>query len=170
MFKLFSILVALAALATSSFAFLVNSDGTITFVNVDPGMYRVFAIGQYSYDFHYDWSIADPEWMMLSDYAWHEYTPLDPTEKICDLSVNEAFFDWRGLQQGGEYVAHSFSATHEYMIETYLDGETRFQIYDPLYWTDNSGYLEVTLSPVPEPATIGILGFGLALIAKRRRK
>lgn len=162
-------LTTLAALAASSSAFLVNSDGSVVTINVSPGTYRVFASGQYSYDYHYGWSIADPEWMMLSDNAWHEYSPLDPSQKICDLSINETFFDWRGLQPGGEYLAHSYSATHEYMVEVYLSGETQFQIYDPLYWTDNSGSLEVTLTPVPEPATMSVLGLGLLAFIKRRR-
>ncbi|MDO8650230.1 MAG: PEP-CTERM sorting domain-containing protein [Candidatus Berkelbacteria bacterium] len=41
-------------------------------------------------------------------------------------------------------------------------------------WTNgdtvDATYSSIVVSPVPEPATIAILGIGLALIAKRRRK
>lgn len=168
--KLFTILGVFAALAAQSFGFSVNSDGSITTINVTPGTYRIFSSGTYVYDFHYDWSNADPEWMQLSDYNWYEYTPLDPTQKICDLSINELFYDWQGKQPGGEYVLHTFSASHNYMIEAYLSGDTEFQIYDPWYYYDNIGSVEVSLELVPEPTTLTIMGLVVLAFIKKRRK
>ncbi len=111
---------------------------------------------------------ADAEWKELDPgQGWVEYDPDPLREPVHDVIIDEVGYDWSGLD-GGSYLPHQFSPTHQYML-TYVGAGVpiELRIYDTQY-SDNSGSLTVTI--VPEPATISVLALGGLTLLRRSRK
>jgi hypothetical protein len=74
---------------------------------------------------------------------------------------------------GGPYqatAADAFAAAPApWQVNLAADGPVTFYWVDDIFG-DNTGGVSIDVSPVPEPASMAVLGLGLAAVARRRRK
>ena len=161
-----AILVLLVTLlALPAFAIYVPADGTAVTVPVTTGWYNLCASGTFffSYPFFPE-EYADAEWEHSSAGNWTE-----TRNYYYHLSVNGSFSEWKGLLPDGTYEEHAFSPTHVYKQVVYAENELTFSIWDS-YYADNTGGLNVTIEPVPEPASLLALGGAVGLLGIIFRK
>ncbi len=103
-------------------------------------LYDIHVEGDYEHA--YAGQRADAEWHQIyADGEWEESAG-DPTH---DLLVDGVEYDWWGLA-AGVYAPHQLSPDHDYRLCYLGDGvPIQFNIYD-VYYGDNSGELQVTIS------------------------
>jgi len=98
---------------------------------------------------------AAPSALDFSSDASRDFASLSP-------SLKQMFFIGDGRRSDG------------ITLQTFVvpDGATRLFLgtMDGYEWNNNSGSLEVTVSAVPEPATLTLVGGGLVLAMRRRRQ
>jgi len=82
--------------------------------------------------------------------------------------IDLAPYDWMGTTDGVDFSVHTYSPSHVYKL--YYEGTgspLNFSISDTHYG-DNSGSLTVTI--IPEPATLSVLALGGLALLRRSRK
>ena len=121
-------------------------------------------------------AIADAEWS--NSYNWAEGGIYDSlATDTLDVVINDAAVDWQGTSDGVTYAPHTFSPTHAYIYRyTGTGSRVNFHVADLFPWGgdctgDNSGFLTVNVTPVPEPSSLIALGALVTpLLAFRRRR
>jgi hypothetical protein len=160
--KWFVFAVLIVLFAAPANAVYIPSDGSVVAVSVpNSGWYNIDASGTWRWGDGPPERYCDAEWIFFNDWeeAWYEYG-FSLQNDLTDLKVNDNLVDWAGLQTSGEYALHSFSPTHQYRTTIYIQDSVHLQIYDTDFH-DNMGGLDVTVTPVPEPSSLLVLGAGL---------
>lgn len=153
----------------------VPADGTIvTSSMLESGqLYRIRAEG--TYDYSWDDLPADAEWhLRQGQTVWEEdfwdYGGGFYIYEELDLLINDIEYDWLGTTNGINFAPHTYSPSHVYILDFMGAGEEislYFYIQD-IEPGDNSGQLTVTISEIPEPTTLILLGLGGLIIGKKR--
>lgn len=141
-------------------------------------LYQFTASGTYSYGPGAD--VADAEWIIgpfFSEY-WTLYAaggPFGESNDILDICINDTSVSWLGTQDGINYSPHTYSSsTHTYKYYFTGTGDpVKFHIADetpfgPDYTGDDSGFLTLTITEVPEPSSAVVVLFGLAAMLVRK--
>ena len=119
-----------------------------------------------------DKAIADAEWWSdhADNWAWKEhFKSHDPDRHDLQFTVGGETVDWLGTTDGVNFSEHTYSPSHVYQLTVTGAGSALdFLIYDSKY-SDNNGSVQVTISEIPEPATMCLLALGGLLIRKRRQ-
>lgn len=115
----------------------------------------------------------DAEWQ-TQPYSniWEEYdstwdtTLWDDAHDVHDMFINNTCIQWLGSNDGLTWTTHTYSPSHIYKLYfTGTGASVKFHIADhvpiesSLTYGDNSGYLTVSIVPVPEPSSILTLLF-----------
>jgi hypothetical protein len=102
-----------------------------------------------------------------NDAAWYTWTYPTGWTEADDLRVNGQSINWLGTVDGENFLPHTFSPSHVYRYYVFgADLPVDFFIYDG-YYPDNSGSLQVNITP--EPATICLLSLGGLAVLRRRK-
>lgn len=138
-------------------------------------LYDFTIVGTYFFS-PYPNVIADAEWS--DPYNWVEcavYNSL--AADALDVVINDTPVDWLGTSDGITYAPHTFSPTHTYIYRYVGTGASvNFHVADLFPWGgdctgDNSGFLTVDVTPVPEPSSlIAMCALLTPLLSFRRSK
>lgn len=91
-------------------------------------------------------SRADAEWRFIPEiFDWRETTT---DSEHLDLLIDGEDLDWKGAADGVNFEIHTYSPSHVYITTVIGTGQPiQLSISDIIY-TDNSGMLSVTITPV----------------------
>ena len=134
--------------------------------------YLIEASGTYS---GYPGVTEDAEWACIPwmyGGGWVEYPDLDQGYPAAwaDLLINSQGYDWMGTSDGVNFAPHVYSPSHVYQLYFLGTGDPiNLAVLDNNY-SDNTGSLQVSIEPVPEPATLSLLALGGLLFLGRRNK
>ncbi len=173
------IVFACAAQAENLFVSATTTDGAWTSPLTAGQMYELVASGTYVY---IGSNMADAEWNQESGDAGKYWTELSsywpPTSYVQDthdLIIDGVAVNWRG---GPNWVEHTYSPDHVYKY--YLTGSgasVHLAIADSyplgdgeMYFYDNIGGLDVSVTQVPEPSSLIALGALMTPILAFRRR
>jgi hypothetical protein len=163
----------MSALAETLILPATNLGGVYSSPLVAGQLYEFAVVGTYVYG-NAPNAVADAEW--CDSYNWIEdgiYHSL-ATDAL-DVVIDDACVDWLGSADGFRYAPHTFSPNHTYLYRYVGTGSgVNFHVADLFPWGgdctgDNSGFLTVVVSPVPEPSSLLALLCGLGGLAWRRR-
>ena len=135
--------------------------------------YRIKVTGTWVYDSYYN-TLADAEWAQnnppIPPEPWVENRYVAGFADLQDLLIDEVPRDWMGKTDGGDFLLHTYSPSHEYWLYDFIGtGQPlAFRIEDS--WgsatQDNNGSLRVEITP--EPATLLLFGLGGLMLRKRK--
>jgi hypothetical protein len=106
------------------------------------------------------WNPGGPSWEERQEYYRDDHN----LERYCgmELLVNGADTFWMGSTDAINYAPHVFSEDHVY--RQYILGTSSpasFLVYDwPGHPGNDEGSLSVRITPIPEPSTFVLFGFG----------
>jgi PEP-CTERM motif-containing protein len=117
--------------------------------------------------------IADAEFAYEPDSGtWLEELPGVTQQEInLDVLINGVSTNWLGTVDGVNFAPHTYSPTHVY--RQYIQGlglPISLVVYDSSY-DHNEGSLKATITAVPEPSSLLLLGaalFGLTVLRRQR--
>lgn len=124
---------------------------------------------------------ADAEWYEAPSTAEDPYIPGvwydNQPDNLLDLLINETGVNWLGcgdivITDDSVFSADTYSPSHIYRYDWLgTEEQIALRISDGsganIY--DNSGYLTVAITPIPEPATLLLFGLGVLALRRKRR-
>lgn len=110
---------------------------------------------------------ADAEWAVsgVSGAPLEVYPGFTYATDTLDLLIDGVAWDWMGTTDGITWATHTYSPSHVYRLEVLGVGDPlAFSIADqspfgPEFYSNNSGSLAVSITVIPEPASIVPLFF-----------
>jgi hypothetical protein len=179
LFALCMLMLACAAYAENLYVSATSADGAWTSPLLAGQTYELCASGTYVY---IGSLLADAEWNLQGEMSdeWAElsyyWPPTSYEQDTHDLIVDGMAVNWRG---GAGWTEHTFSPDHIYKyyitgagVPVHLAIADAYPLGDQgMYFYDNSGGLNVTVTAVPEPSSLMALGLGsIGMLGLLRRK
>jgi hypothetical protein len=122
--------------------------------------------------------LGDAEWtwnQATKDGSWIELWPHPYTDSsFVDLLIVGQETDWMGTADpvpgpNSLFQAHTYSPSHVYETTIVGQGAPISFVVSDTHYEDNRGNLTVAISVIPEPATLGLLSLGAAILVLRRK-